>query len=165
MPAPPGPRQKDQTKLTSTTGQSPARKYLPRIQQALQRAWIGGFIVLTGLHLFPLKEKLVQLHKFRPLARVNFAGNQFAGLDQFLGTETHVGYITDRNPTDDKTIARYEQAQYMLAPVVLDLNNPKHRLLIFDCTSDEAALYKLNQMGAVPLKRNQFGIILGQTRS
>lgn len=95
---------------------------------------------------------------------LNFGGSQFAGLGAFLGSESHVGYITDRKPTDDATIARYEQAQYMLAPVVLDLNNTGHKLLIFDCSSDEAALYKMKLAGAVPLKRNQFGIILGQTR-
>jgi hypothetical protein len=86
-------------------------------------------------------------------------GFQFMGLeDIFKGVHT-VGYYTDKDLDNRLAIAQFEQAQYMLVPTVLDLNNTQYRWVIFDCTSPQAAMEAIKRLGFDPLKiRN--GIIL-----
>ena len=86
-------------------------------------------------------------------------GFQFMGLENiFKGVHT-VGYYTDKDLGNRLAIAQFEQAQYMLVPTVLDLNNTQYRWVIFDCTSAQAALGAIQRLGFTPMKiRN--GIIL-----
>lgn len=95
-----------------------------------------------------------------PERPVHFAGIKFSGLENILKQETHVGYITDLSLKETAPLAEYEQAQYVLAPAILDVNNPNHRLLIVNCSSDAVATRKLKDIGAQPLTRNNFGVIL-----
>jgi len=86
-------------------------------------------------------------------------GYQFLGLENiFKGVRT-VGYFTDKDLHAPLAIAQYEQAQYMLAPTVLDLNHTQYRWVIFDCTSPQTALETLKTLGFTPLKIHN-GIIL-----
>ena len=48
-------------------------------------------------------------------------------------------------------IAQFEQAQYMLAPTVLDLNHTQYHWVIFDCTSPQAAMGAIQQLGIYSL--------------
>jgi hypothetical protein len=86
-------------------------------------------------------------------------GFQFMGLENvFKGVRT-VGYYTDKDLSNTLAIAQFEQAQYMLVPTVLDLNNTQYHWVIFDCTSPQAAMGAIQRLGFTPLKiRN--GIIL-----
>jgi hypothetical protein len=125
----------------------------------LQTSFLAACLILIGFNACQLIVKLVP---DRPIA---FAGIKFAGLNEILQHETHIGYITDLNIDEDKNLAEFEQAQYMLAPAILELNNAKTRFLIVNCSNDEAAFQKLKEIGAQPLKRNPYGIILAQNPS
>jgi hypothetical protein len=86
-------------------------------------------------------------------------GYPFMGLENmFKGVRT-VGYYTDKNLDNPLAVAQFEQAQYMLAPTVLDLNHTQWRWVIFDCTSPGTAINLIKLFGFVPLKINH-GIIL-----
>jgi len=61
----------------------------------------------------------------------------------------------------DRNTAQFSQAQFALAPVILDLNNLNHRFLIFDCDDERRAFAAMQQIHAKPLKRNM-GIILAE---
>ena len=89
-----------------------------------------------------------------------FMGNKFLGLKAILKDAKSIGYYTDKNLDDNKPALQFAQAQYTLAPIILDLNNTNHSFVLFDCSSEEIALQKIKEAGLVPMKKNQFGIIL-----
>lgn len=91
-----------------------------------------------------------------------FPGLKFSGLEEILAGVTAVGYITDKDLSVKENQLQFSQAQYVLAPLILDVNSLRHEFLLFDCTSEEKALAAIKAIGAVPLKRNQYGIILAR---
>src|SRR3989338_384168 len=114
---------------------------------------LAVFIVINAFHLF-LEIKKVRMARQR--VPFYFYGAKFNGLNQFL-KETHfLGFYTDRDMADKNHAAQYAQAQYALAPLILDLNYSKHEYILFDCTSEDVAMKKIKEMGLLPLKRNQF---------
>jgi hypothetical protein len=103
-------------------------------------------------------QALVQLqdHKTIPLHSL---GYQFIGLEKVFKNVRTVGYYTDKNLDNPLNIAQYEQAQYMLAPTVLDLNQTRYHWIILDCTSPQAAMEAVRRLKLVPAKAHN-GIIL-----
>ena len=87
-------------------------------------------------------------------------GDQFRGLEQFVGHQRRIGYFSDKNMDQPMAMAQFEQAQFWLAPIVLDLNNTQYPFVIFDCTSPQAALTKIKELGLNPIKANKNGVIL-----
>jgi len=122
----------------------------------LKTAFLGLCFLLIAFNAYQLIRNLLPA---RPIA---FGGLAYAGLHDILRNETHIGYITDLSMDDDRNLAEFEQAQYMLAPAILEWNKSNTRFLIVNCSNDAAAFQKLKDLGAAPLKRNQFGIILAQ---
>ncbi len=103
-------------------------------------------------------QAIVQL-KDRTTIPLHSLGFQFLGLENvFKGVRT-VGYYTDKDLNNTLAIAQFEQAQYMLAPTVLDLNHTEYRWVIFDCTSPLVAKEAIERLGLTPEKFNH-GIIL-----
>lgn len=84
---------------------------------------------------------------------------QFAGLETVFKDIHTVGYYTDKDLNIPLAVAQYEQAQYMLAPTVLDLNHTQWHWIIFDCTSPQAAISAMKRLGVIPVKINH-GIVL-----
>jgi hypothetical protein len=120
------------------------------------------FICLLLAAVFDLfaayTQAITQLND-RTTVPLHSLGFQFMGLENvFKGIRT-VGYYTDKDLNNTLAIAQYEQAQYMLAPTVLDLNHTQYRWVIFDCTSPQAALEAIKHWGLTPMKINN-GIIL-----
>ena len=103
----------------------------------------------------------VLAHQIHPTAfPLHSLGNQFKGLEIILGSQRKVGYYSDKNMDNPLAIAQYEQAQYQLAPTVLDLNNTQYPFVILDCTTPEAAINKIKELGLQPIKVNNQGIVL-----
>jgi len=118
------------------------------------------FLGVIFYHTNTLLDEVTKLRKLRAIKPYAFAGEKFAGLQELLAGERYVGYYTDKDLDVNKDAQQFAQAQYTLAPVILDLNNTQHRYILFDCTSPDVALRTMKQVGALPLRRNQFGIIL-----
>jgi hypothetical protein len=114
-------------------------------------------LILICVNSFQLFKKLSPQHP------ISFSGLKFSGLGDILGKETTIGYISDLDLKEAGPLAEYEQAQYMLAPIVLDIINPAHKFVVINPSSDAAALDKLKEFNARPLLRNQFGVILATT--
>lgn len=98
-----------------------------------------------------------------PQRPIGFSGIKFSGLSEVLNKETRIGYVSGQNIRETGPLAEYEQAQYMLAPVILDVERPAHKFVIINCSNDESALAILKKLNARPLLRNQFGVILATT--
>ncbi len=96
---------------------------------------------------------------------ITFSGIKFSGLNEILKNEARVGYITDLDINETPNLVEFQQAQFMLAPTILELNKTTSRFFIVNCSNDAAAIQKLMELRAQPLKRNQFGVILAQNPS
>lgn len=117
-------------------------------------------LILTAAYnlLTSYSQAFVQLqdHTSIPLHSL---GYQFMGLENIFKDVPTVGYYTDKDLSNTLAIAQFEQAQYMLAPTVLDLNHTQYHWVIFDCTTPQAAMGTIQRLGLLPLKMNH-GIIL-----
>ena len=125
----------------------------------LQKVFLLLCFIVIAFNTFQLFRTLT------PDRPVNFSGLKFSGLGDVLKNETLIGYTSDLDIKETKPLAEYEQAQYMLAPIILDVQQPFHKFVIINCSNDNAALAKLKELNARPLLRNQFGVILATTES
>ena len=85
---------------------------------------------------------------------------QFTGLKRAFAHVPRAGYYTDKNMEHPLAIAEFEQAQYVLAPTVLELNNTSLPLTIFDCTRPEICIAKIKELKLVPISASSTGLIL-----
>lgn len=130
----------------------PTRQHFVYTVIILACAW-GLFCSLRELSILEAKRKV------QPYT---FGGDIFAGVKGATGSEQYIGYMTDRDIKDDKVSARLTQAQFTLAPLILDFNNPDHRLLILDF-QDPKNLAGIGQKFTLRLlKRGPQGIALAE---
>ena len=94
-----------------------------------------------------------------PTVPLHSLGYTFIGLDQMLKNVPAIGYLTDKNIESPLTIAQFEQAQYVLAPTMVMLNQSNYPFVILDCSTPEIAMAKIQELKLQPLKMNK-GIIL-----
>jgi hypothetical protein len=130
----------------------------PMIKQ-LKILFFGLCLLFVSFNAYQLIRKLTA---DRP---ITFSGIKFSGLGETLKNEERVGYITDLDIKETPNLVEFQQAQFMLAPAILELNTTSSRYFIVNCSSDAAAIQKLMELRAQPLKRNQFGVILAQKPS
>ena len=109
--------------------------------------------VILLVNMVHLAGQLKRIAKVKRVVAFNFPGIKFAGLETFFKNTDRVGYYTDRDIKADDNAALFAQAQLVLAPAVLDLNNLTHRYTIFDCADEQHALNKIMEMGARPIKK------------
>ena len=86
-------------------------------------------------------------------------GYQFTGIKSRILGIKKVGYLTNRNMSSEKNDPEFLQAQYMLAPTILDLNNAEHKFIILDYTDLKYMYYQMKTLNAMPLF-DQFGKVL-----
>ena len=89
-------------------------------------------------------------------------GFEFKDLQPMLTGVEVVGYLSEKNQTSSGNDGRFLMAQYILAPVVLDLENPSHKVNILDCSNPDAAMSILKIIQAKPVYMNSFGKIIAQ---
>ena len=90
---------------------------------------------------------------------------EFIGLEQFTKDFKYMGYYTDIDIKKNEPAAKtFAQAQYWLAPTVLDFNNLNHEYIIFVCSNEETALKKIAEINALALTRNNLGMILARRK-
>ena len=87
-------------------------------------------------------------------------GDQFQGLQTVFGNVPRIGYYTDKNIEDPVVIAQFEQAQYHLAPTMLDLNHTDYPFVILNCSSPQVAIDKMKELKLQPIKISNQGAII-----
>ena len=120
-------------------------------------AFMTALILLNSLDL--LKETVI-IREFKKSLPFRFLGLKFAGLENTFRDIPYIGYYTDKDLNEKQNAAQFAQAQYILAPTILDLNNTDHEFILFDCTATDKALKKIREIHAAAIKKNDFGIIL-----
>jgi hypothetical protein len=89
-------------------------------------------------------------------------GHQFADLREKLENTRSVGFITDKDMSSENNDGQFLRAQFMLAPLILDLNNHRHPWLILDCTNTFKAFFIMKEINARLVYINPYGIILAR---
>ncbi|MDP2653015.1 MAG: hypothetical protein Q8Q08_03180 [Candidatus Omnitrophota bacterium] len=138
------------------------KRQLPpfRFPQAAQAVFILAALAATLVNAAQLIAETVRTHRQRAIAPYPLPGNKFLGLNDFIPGASRIGYYTDKNLDINEHAMQFSQAQYVLAPIILDLNNTGHKFVIFDCSSEDVAMVRIREFQLVPFKRNPFGIIL-----
>lgn len=136
-------------------------KSFPRVRLFVLIAMAG----YTLANLPVLGEEIRRLHRYNQVLHHNIIGYQFQGLDSFLQGVEFISYFTDGNLQDSDRYKLFTQAQFMLAPAILDPDNLNHEYILFVCQNEAVAWRKIQQLNLLPLLRNdKHGIILTKRR-
>ncbi len=118
-------------------------------------------IIILNIHQLLKEETLFhQISSYKTFSSI--IGAHFQDIKPLLQGVEYVGYYTNRNLSIPKNNKRYSQAQFVLAPTILDTNNLNHSFVILDCTDKSIVEKKLRQLQAIPIKINQYGIIVAE---
>jgi len=126
----------------------------------MRRVILILFILLTAVNFGQISLQILENQRLQGGVHLHNLGDQFKGLEPIFNHMPMAGYYTDKPIERPMVIAQFEQAQYVLAPTVLDLNHTDYPLVLFDCSSPEVALNKIKELGFQPVKANNLGIIL-----
>jgi hypothetical protein len=120
---------------------------------------MGAMLMLNATQLTKsLREKRIQYAQHPHV----FWGIKFAGLNEILKDARHIGYLTSKDLNDYFTALQFAQAQYVLAPIILELNNPNHEYILLNYENPLMAINRAKAIGARPVKINPFGIVLAR---
>jgi len=124
--------------------------------------FIGIAFILIGLNTISLFQKITRMSQIRKKIPYIFVGYKFSGLNDLLKDKTYISYYTDKDLNERTHALQFAQAQYVLTPTILDRTLLNHEYILFDCSNEETAFEKIKELGVIPIRKNQFGIILAQ---
>ena len=119
-------------------------------------------VLFSISNLFPLYYEIQRINIFKQYFDHHLLGFQFDGLKEFVGDTPVMGYFTDLDIEDQKNLKLFSEAQFLLAPTILDLNNLTHRYTFFVCSNEKIAWLLIKKLNLMPLRRNRFGMILAE---
>ncbi len=126
----------------------------------LRSLFLAGAFLLGAWNAATVVREIRDTARRRAGLPYYFPGLKFSRLEEVLRGQRYVGYLTDKDLDEKFHAMQFSQAQYVLAPVILDLNDASHRYILFDFTSQDRAMARIAETGALPLMKNNFGIIL-----
>ena len=91
-------------------------------------------------------------------------GYEFADLKEKIFLLRRIGFLTNKDMSPERNDGQFLAAQYVLAPVVLDLDNPNYQFLILDYTGLVPAFDKMEAIGADPIYINDYSKVLAKIR-
>jgi hypothetical protein len=134
-------------------------KNMSTVRSVLLSAMTGIFLLSGLFHTYKDVSAFIRKRKIQPYA---FMGDQFKELRHTIKNIPRIGYYTDRSFSNIYTEAQFTQAQFILAPVILDLHSLEHPFIIFDYENRTTALEKIKNAGMLPILVNRQGIILAR---
>ncbi len=129
-----------------------------------QIVFLIAILIVTCINFLDLTRQTKNILKLKKYIPYQFEGYKFSGLQTIFKDIEIVSYMTDKDIKNDKHAKQFAQAQFMVVPTILELNNPEHKYLLFDYEKEENAFKKIKELNAIALKKNKFGIILAQKR-
>jgi len=121
-------------------------------------------ITVIILNYSPMMEAHDKIRKYKKLVPTQNVGYKFDKLRSFIPQDTkYVGYFTGKELTGKKDVKYFSQAQYLLAPAILEHDNLEHEYTLFVC-DERITLEIIKRLNLEPLRRNSFGMILTRKR-
>ena len=129
-------------------------------KRASQIFFILCLLIIVGINVGGLKKEVGIIQMYKTVNPHQAIGHEFAGLNSFLKGVERVGYYTDKDLKDEKNNKVYSVAQYVLAPTLLEINKTDYEYTLFVCSNEQKMIEKIVEIGAQPLLRNKYGMIL-----
>ena len=81
------------------------------------------------------KEKRAFALSQRAVRPVVEPGTEYNDFKSVLAEIPRIGFLTDKDMSPERNDGQFLAAQYILAPTILDLNNPNYTYVLLDCTN------------------------------
>ena len=123
------------------------------------RLRLAASIGLLLFFVFHVVSFLMAFPKFIKSSRnfdERYPGVEFADLKEKLPGQATVGFLTDKDMSPERNDGQFLAAQYILAPIVLDLNNDRHTYLIFDCLDPLSVSQMTQKLSATIIATNPY---------
>lgn len=135
------------------------QKFLSRA--GLQSVLLIAFTVIIAINYTHLAQEVIQVSKIRRYQAHQPVGKIFYGLDNVFKGIPYIGYFTDKDLEEAAHNKQFSEAQYTIAPTILDINNTEHEFILFDCLDESLALKKIQEIHATILQKRG-GLILAR---
>ncbi|MBP9854414.1 MAG: hypothetical protein KBD53_06075 [Candidatus Omnitrophica bacterium] len=131
----------------------------------LENGIIVATLAMIGVTSFYLFANFMVEYKKKDVEVIE-PGTQFTFFIDFLKNADvrEVGFLTNKDMSEEKNDGVFLQAQYMLAPIVLNLNEVNPEFNIMDYTDPVWAIYTIKSLRARPLATSPYGQILAVKR-
>ncbi len=124
---------------------------------------IIALIFACGIALVGIVQSYSQsldLYKTRDALLMHKLGEPFAVFNPALKNVRIIGYFSDKNMDIPLALAQYQQAQFTLAPTILELNSLNHPIVIFDSTTPQKSIDLMKANGFKPIAATATGAFL-----
>lgn len=119
---------------------------------------MAGFL---AFNTWELAGRAAKMHAIRRAQTYPFVGLQFSPVKDIIRPfPDRIGYLTDKDLSEILPGMQFAQAQYVLAPAILDLNNTDHRYLLLDYADKKLMRKVTAEHQLVPLRQTRGGVIL-----
>lgn len=127
-----------------------------------QRIFLLGIFSIFIVNSVRLWPEMSRIHSYYKLGYIQHIGHRFSGLKEQLKDAQTIGFYSDLDLNDTEGSKLLSQAQYRLAPIIVDYKNLNHPYVMFICSKPEVAFKKLNEMNLQPFISNKYGVIIGK---
>jgi hypothetical protein len=89
-------------------------------------------------------------------------GYQFKSFEKYLSGVHEIGFLTDKTMSPEDNDGIFLQAQYALAPTILDLDNTDQHIFLIDCRNFITAFDIMQHLKAGPIYVNEYTKVLAE---
>ncbi len=139
-------------------------KNILKTQTHTQSFVVIAALAMTIFNVIVLSQDIRRIQGFKQHLSHQIIGYQFKGLDQFIKGVPAMGYYTDGDLESKDPQKMFSQAQYLLAPTILDPDSLEYEYILMVCDDEKKAWLKAKELRAVPLRRNNHGMILARRK-
>ena len=125
----------------------------PRITKHTLILFLAGAIVASNI--FHLTVMIYRNYWNEPLHLE--PGSQFARFKPYLQHTPKIGYITDKGTSRETNDGTFLQAQYFLAPTIIERNAIHHPFIMIDSTNKPYILRMVTILNAKGVAHNPYG--------
>jgi len=126
----------------------------------IRKLFISCFVILILINCIGIAADTIRVFDYRKNMPYHQVGVQFEGLSKTLANIDTLGYYTGRRTLEGNDLKLFTQAQYVLAPTIIEFNNLNHEYILFVTNQKIIAKMKIEEIGAIPVQVNPFGMIL-----
>jgi len=95
----------------------------------LKTFFIASLALITAMNCFQLYKETASIRQIKRVIPFSFPGSRFSGLEALFKGVERIGFYTDKDLTNNENAKIFAQAQLVLAPAILELNNLDHALI------------------------------------
>ena len=124
-----------------------------------------SLMAIVVFNLIGLWEEFRRIQAAKKFVAHQIIGEDFSGLTEFTKGIPIISYYTDADlETNEDAAKQLSHAQYMLAPTILDTDDVRHEYILLVTSSVAAAWKKMKELGAEPMRGNEYGMILARRK-